>query len=265
MTGFRFWQDLTTKDFEDLDPERTVAVLPVGAIEQHGPHLPVSTDACLAGEIAHRALRQIAPDTPALLLPLTSAGKSDEHISFPGTLTHSAQTLIAMWTELGESVHRAGIRKLLFLNAHGGQPQIMDIVARELRVRCTMLCVTCNWWHLGLPEGLVPNDERRFGIHGGTVETSMMLHLRPDLVRMDKAENFVPVMADIEGRYEHLRYTGGPGIGWQAQDIHPEGVAGDATAASAETGRKIVEHVTARFAKLVDEVSAYSLNALRDR
>ncbi|WP_436639283.1 creatininase family protein [Microbaculum sp. FT89] len=265
MTAVRHWQDLTTVDFESLDPDRTVAVLPVGAIEQHGPHLPVATDALVAGAVAEAAVAAADPDLPVLLLPLMPVGKSNEHIDFPGTLTLPAETLIAVWREIGESVARSGLRKVLFINSHGGQPQVMEIVARELRVRHEMFCVSSSWWQMGTPEDLVPPHEARHGIHGGLVETSLILHLAPDLVRMDKAEDFRPVMAEIAGDYEKLTYLGGVGIGWQAQDIHPAGVAGDASKATADIGKAIFDHVVAGYAKLLAEISAYPLSRIRKR
>ena len=262
MTAVRRWQELTTRDFGGLDPERTVAVLPVGAVEQHGPHLPVAVDALVAEAVAERALAWLPAEVPALLLPLLPVGKSNEHIDYGGTLTLSAETLMRLWLEVGESVARAGVRKLVFLNSHGGQPQVMEIVARELRVRRRMLCVACSWWQMGLPEGLFDPQEVRHGIHGGDIETSIVLALRPDLVRMERAENFRPVTLDIEPHFERLRYLGGPVVGWQAQDLHPAGVAGDATRATAEKGEALLAHVAAGFATLVREVSAYPLSSL---
>lgn len=198
----RHWQDLTTVDFNGLDPERTVAVMPLGAVEQHGPHLPLSTDAVIAEEMTRRALDLVPADVPALLLPTMAIGKSNEHLAYPGTLTLTAKTLMDVWFETAEGVKRAGLAKILFVNAHGGQPQVMEIVARELRVRHGMLAVSSSWWHMGLPDGLVSADEARHGIHGGTVETSIMLHLRPDLVRMDRAADFVSVLPDTEAATE---------------------------------------------------------------
>ncbi len=259
------WQDLTTVDFERLDRDCTVAVLPLGAIEQHGPHLPLSTDAVIAEEMATRALEKLPDDMPALLMPTLAVGKSNEHLAYPGTLTLSAKTLMDQWFEVAEGVHRAGLAKILFVNAHGGQPQVMEIVARELRVRHGMLAVSSSWWQMGLPDGLVDPDEARHGIHGGTVETSIMLHLRPELVRMDKAENFVSVLPETEAANQRLRYVGGVGIGWQAQDIHPAGVAGDASAATAELGAQIVDHVAAGLATLVAEVSRHPLSSIKTR
>ncbi len=261
----RRWQDLTTVDFDGLERERAVAVLPLGAIEQHGPHLPVSTDAVIAEEMAIRALDRVPDDVPALLLPTQTVGKSNEHLAYPGTLTLSAKTLMDLWFEVAEGVHRAGLAKVLFVNAHGGQPQVMEIVARELRVRHGMLAVSSSWWHMGLPEGLVTADEARHGIHGGTVETSMMLHLRPELVHMEKAENFVSVLPETEAANQHLRYVGGVGIGWQAQDLHPAGVAGDASAATAELGEMIVIHVATKLAELVAEISRHPISSIKNR
>jgi creatinine amidohydrolase len=263
MATYRNWQDLTTTEFEALDPASAVAVLPVGAIEQHGPHLPVATDAIIAEAVARRGLDRLDGSFEALLLPPQPVGKSNEHLDFAGTLTFSAEQLIALWTAIGEGVHRAGLRKIVFLNSHGGQPQVMEIVARELRVRHAMMAVSSSWWHMGFPDGLVPPEEQKHGIHGGLVETSMMLHLRPDLVKMEEARNFRPVMAEIEGDYRRLRHLGGVGMGWQAQDIHEAGVAGDAASASAAIGEQIVDHAAAGFAELVAETSRYPLERIR--
>ena len=263
MAPVRYWQDLTTTEFDGLDADRTVALLPLGAIEQHGPHLPVSTDALIAEALARLGAERTDPTVPVLVLPTQAVGKSNEHLAYPGTLSLEARTLLALWTEIGESVHRAGVRRLLMLNAHGGQPQVMEMVARELRVRHAMLAVSASWWHLGLPAGLVPDDELRHGIHGGQVETSMVLHLRPDLVRMEHARDFRSVLPDVEADYERLRLVGGVSAGWQAQDLHPAGVAGNASAASTALGEAIVEHAARGLARLVEEVSRYPLDALR--
>ena len=163
---------------------------PVAAIEQHGPHLPVEVDTAINRGILARAMELLPTDLPVTVLPAMPIGKSNEHISYPGTLTLSAETLIRLWTEIGESVARAGVRKLVLFNSHGGQPQIADIVARDLRVRRDMFVVTASTYALGRPAGLFPAAELKHGIHGGSVETSIMMHLHPDLVRRDKLANF---------------------------------------------------------------------------
>lgn len=259
----RLWHEMTTADFAALDTERTIAVLPVAAVEQHGPHLPVWVDACINQGIVDEVLRRLPPDLPATFLPMMPIGKSNEHQAFPGTLTLSAETLIRLWTEIGESVARAGIRRLVIVNSHGGQPQIMDIVARDLRVRLGMLVVTLNYWALGRPAGLFPDSEMRHGIHGGSSETSVMLHLRPDLVREAERRNFVPISVEMESDYVHLRPEGGIGFGWQTQDLNPAGACGNALDADAERGRLIVEQAAARFIDLLREVERFPLSRLR--
>jgi creatinine amidohydrolase len=259
----RLWHEMTTADFAALDTERTIAVLPVAAVEQHGPHLPVWVDACINQGIVEEVLRRLPPDLPATFLPMMPIGKSNEHQAFPGTLTLSAETLIRLWTEIGESVARAGIRRLVIVNSHGGQPQIMDIVARDLRVRLAMLVVTLNYWALGRPAGLFPDSELRHGIHGGSSETSVMLYLRPDLVREAERRNFVPISVEMESDYVHLRPEGGIGFGWQTQDLNPAGACGNALDADAERGRLIVEHAAARFIDLLREVERFPLSRLR--
>ena len=259
----RHWAEMTTKDFQQLDMSGVIAILPVAAIEQHGPHLPVEVDTAINRGVLTRALELLAPDFPVTVLPAMPIGKSNEHIAYPGTLTLSAETLIRLWTEIGESVARAGVRKFVLFNSHGGQPQIADIVARELRVRRDMFVVTCNVYALGKPPGLFPATELKHGIHGGSVETSIMLHLCPDLVRSDELANFRPRSADMESDYEILTPEGGIGFGWETQDLSLPGACGDASDADAARGRILVEHYAARFVKLLDEIRRYPLDALR--
>lgn len=264
MRPTQYWQDMSTEDFAQLDAQ-TIAVLPVAAIEQHGPHLPVYVDTCINEGVVARTLELMPDDLAVTVLPTMPVGKSNEHLAFPGTLTLSAETLTRVWTEIGESVARAGLRKLVLFNSHGGQPQIMDIVARDLRVRLNMFVVTVSSYNLLAPEGLFPDQEIKHGIHGGSVETAIMRHLRPDLVRMEKAENFVPSSVAMEENYRHLRPEGGIGFGWQAQDIHPSGAVGNALDADAERGRQLVENAAKGFVELLQEIDRYPLANIKQR
>lgn len=259
MPPTRRWQDLPWTAFPSL-PADTVAVLPVAATEQHGPHLPVSVDRTINEGVVARALELLPDALPVLVLPTQAVGLSVEHIRFPGTLTLSAETLIALWTEIGESVARAGIRKLVLLNSHGGQPQVVDIVCRRLRARAGMFAVACMWSRLGKPDGLVGATEARHGIHGGFVETSMMLHLAPDRVDMAKAQDFRSRWIARENEYSVLVPEGAVGFGWEAQDLHPAGALGDASIATAEAGAQFVEHAAARLATLLREVHGLDLD-----
>lgn len=262
--AWRWWLDMTTEDFRGLDAERTVALLPVAAVEQHGPHLPVAVDATLARGIVARASELLADGLPVLILPQTDIGKSNEHLAFPGTLSFSAETLIRVWTEIGECVHRAGIRKIVLFNSHGGQPQIMDIVTRDLRVRLKMAAVAASWWAYGMPEGLWPAQEEKFGIHAGGVETSMMMHLAPAQVRRDKIADFRPGQIDLAKEFKLLAYTGKSALAWQTQDLHPSGAVGNARDSDAERGRKVVEFAAQRLADLLAEVSRFPLDRLKE-
>jgi len=195
----RHWADVSTRDFAAAQASglaaRTVAVLPVAAVEQHGPHLPLSVDATLLQGVVAAALAQLPADLPVLFLPPQAIGLSTEHLSYPGTLTLSPATLIALWSELGACVARAGVKKLLLLNGHGGNVAAMDIVARELRQRHGLLTYSASWFSLPLPDavqGLFSAQEHRFGIHGGEIETSMMLHLAPATVHMEEARTGAP-------------------------------------------------------------------------
>jgi len=255
---------MTTAEFAAL-PASTVAVLPVAAIEQHGPHLPVYVDACINAGVIERTQKFLRDDLPVTFLPAQAIGKSNEHQAFPGTLTLSAETLTRLWTEIGESVLRAGIRKLVLFNSHGGQPQIMDIVARDLRVRYNMFVVSASASSFGGPSGLFPDSERTHGIHGGGIETSMMLALRPDLVQTDKAANFVPLSVTLERDYRYLRPEGKIGFGWQTQDLCAAGACGNALDADAIRGNKLLDHAAQAFATLLEEVHSFPLELLKTR
>jgi creatinine amidohydrolase len=258
-----WWWDLSAEDFRQLDMSRIVAVLPVGAVEQHGPHLPVRVDTAIVDGIMQRAVAQMSDDFPALILPTMSIGKSNEHSAFPGTLTLSAETLGRVWYEVCESVHRAGVRKVVFVNSHGGQPQVVEIVCRELRVRLGMLAVSSQWSRFTDLSDLFSAVERKHGIHAGEIETSVMRHLHPGLVDMALAEDFRALSQTLETECEILMPEGPVGFGWQMQDINPKGACGNAALADAERGRMAVERAAGRLIKLITEVERYPMSRIR--
>jgi creatinine amidohydrolase len=258
----RFWADLTTTDFAALDPASTVAVLPLGATEQHGPHLPLAVDQCLVDGIVQRALPLLPEALKVLVLPTQQVGYSPEHAQFPGTLTLPIETVIATWVALGECVARAGVRKLLLFNAHGGQVSVMDIVARELRMRHELIVYSCSWWNLPLGEAvsaLFPPDEHRFGVHAGDMETSLMLALAADRVRMAQARDFPSTSRDRAAQYAVLGNGRSAKLGWAMQDYNAQGAAGNAAAASAEKGRAVLEASAAQLAVLLQEIAQLPL------
>jgi creatinine amidohydrolase len=264
----RFWADLTTADFAALDPATTVAVLPLGATEQHGPHLPLAVDQCLVDGIVADALPRLAAEASVLVLPTQQVGYSPEHADFAGTLTLPVETVVATWIALGECVARAGVRKLLLFNAHGGQVSLMDIVARELRMRCKLIVYSCSWWNLPLGEpvqGLFPADEHRFGVHAGDLETSLMLTLRADTVRMAHASDFPSSSRERSAGYPVLGNGRSAKLGWAMQDYNAQGAAGNASAASAAKGQAVLQAAGSQLALLLQEIARLPLATVVDR
>lgn len=264
MPPKRFWTELTWTDFAEGDPANWIAVLPVAAVEQHGPHLPVGVDMMIGQGYLDAVLPLLPDDLPAVFLPMQSIGKSNEHLGFPGTLTLSAETVIRAWTEIGESVHRAGVRKLVLVNSHGGNVPIIDIVARELRARLGMLAVTISWHRFGYPEGLFSERERQHGIHAGGIETALIQAFRPDVVRDDAIADFTPATLGMEQEFAYLRAGAPAGFGWMSQDINPLGAIGDAGEASAEKGAACAAYGARAFVALLDDVARFDLSRLPD-
>ncbi|PTM62048.1 creatininase family protein [Phreatobacter oligotrophus] len=258
----RHWGDLKTTDFDRLDPATTVAILPLAAIEQHGPHLPVSTDTSIMQGMIETAFPLVGDGVTALFLPIEAVAKSNEHLHSKGTLTLSAETVLRGWIEIGESVKRAGISKIVLLTSHGGNLDPMRVVARELRVRFGQLAVVTSWTAFGRPPGLYGDLDIKHGIHGGDVETSLMLHFRPDLVDMAHAKLFEPIMVSMEKEFTYLRPTVNHAFGWMAQDIHPDGTAGDASLATADKGKATAAWQAGEFVKLLDDMARFDIRRL---
>ena len=267
----RFWSDLATPDFAALDRVRAIAVLPVAATEQHGPHLPLSVDTDIVDGVVAAALPHLPADLPALFLPTQAVGLSPEHARFPGTLTLRPETVIRLWTEIGESVAASGVRKLLIFNSHGGQVSVMDIVARDLRARRGLQVWHASWFNLPLqgPDGedvaaRFSPEEHRFGIHAGQIETALMRALRPERVRMDRAADFRSASQDRAARFPILGNGRSAKLGWQMQDYHPAGAVGRASAATAEDGQALLDAAGRALAQLLGEIDRLPPDTLRD-
>ncbi|WP_316860714.1 creatininase family protein [uncultured Cohaesibacter sp.] len=254
-----FWREMGRDDFCDEEIEKAVAVLPIAAIEQHGPHLPTGTDAILAeGYISHVVAKK-PQDLPLVFLPVQQVGWSEEHLNGAGTLTSSWKHLLPYWTDLCLSVRRVGIKRLVVINSHGGNGPLQDILMQDLRVHHGMVASATNWLRFGYPEGLFKEDEIAYGIHGGAVETSLMLALRPDLVAMDKASNFTSQQEVISTSNQHLQFYGRKPLGWMATDLNEDGVVGNASSASVEKGQKLIDHIAEGFTQYAREVSEFPL------
>ncbi|MGC2121868.1 MAG: creatininase family protein, partial [Xanthobacteraceae bacterium] len=214
MLPKRDWMDMTWQDIAGAETARWIAVLPLAAVEQHGPHLPLGVDTFIAEAYLERVRGLLPDELPVTFLPVERIGVSAEHLSFPGTLTLSATTAITAWTGLGESLARAGVRKLVLVTSHGGNVAAMELVARDLRTRLAMLAVTVGWHRFGYPDGAFSADEKRHGIHGGDIETSLMLAAKPGTVRMDDAPRATPETVAMAREFKWLGAYRPAGFAW---------------------------------------------------
>ncbi len=257
-----YWSDLSVEAFRNLDP-KTIAVLPLGAIEQHGPHLPVSVDRDIVDAVVERTIPLLDDPLSVLFLPTQAVCKSNEHISFPGTLTLSAETVMRVWIEIGASVARAGVKKLVLLNSHGGNVSAMDIVARDLRQQYGLLVAHCSSYQFSASETVVSARDYRHGIHGGEGETSAMLDIRPDLVDMSRAEDFRSTGEDWAQQFPSIGVAGPVKVGWLMEDLNEQGAAGDARLATKDKGKQLLDASARGFAAFLRQFDQMDAGPLK--
>ena len=259
----RDWMEMTWQDIAGARTERWIAVLPLAAVEQHGPHLPLGVDSFIAEAYLSRARQLLPDDLPVTFLPIQRVGISTEHLTYAGTLTFSAQTAIAAWTELSESVARAGVRKLVLVTSHGGNVAAMELVARDLRARLGMLAVTVGWHRFGYPDGVFSGEEKKHGIHAGDIETSLMLAAKPGTVQMEKAARATPATIAMAQEFKWLGAYRPAGFAWMTQDLNPTGAVGDGTLAKADKGETALAQGAKAFVELLREIDRFDLSRLR--
>ncbi len=247
---------------DDQDRSRWIAVLPLGAFEQHGPHLPPETDAIIAEGIVDHVISVLPDELPATFLPVEPVGYSVEHVDFGNTKTLAWDEAVHRWLDIAGTLHAAGVRKFVMLNAHGGNSALMTIVATEARIRFGMLAVATSWTRFGLPPDTISADEKAFGIHGGEIETSVMLALRPDLVDMGRADDFSSLQMELDREAAWLRAYGPHAFGWKMRDLNPLGATGNALAATAEKGQRLIDHAVNGFIDLLGDINDFDIKRL---
>lgn len=240
-----------------------IAVLPLGAHEYHGAHLPFETDSLIIQAFAAEIKTRLPPAMQAHFLPVQSVTYSREHMRAEGTKTLTAAAAIGKWIKIAERQHKKGIRKLIMLNAHGGNSPLMTIVATELRARFNMLAVSANFGRFSLPHGLLTAEEKMLDIHGGFIETSVMLAIAPHKVTLAEARNFDNTQRHYMEKFTYLRAYGQFSFGWLMQDINPQGAAGNAARANAEAGKKILAHRAAEAVKLFADTEKFAIDTFR--
>jgi Uncharacterized protein, putative amidase len=251
-----------------LPPEERagwIAVLPLGAHEQHGPHLPFETDTLIAQGIADRLSAALPETVPATFLQAEPIGYSIEHMDVPGTRSFSFDEACHRWISIAGGLSRQGIRKLVLLNAHGGNSPLLTIVATEARVRFDMLAVATSWTRFGVPDGLILPEDKAIDIHGGDIETSVMLALHPERVNRTKVADFPSRQSKFIAEFRHLRAYGPHAFGWKMSDLNPQGVAGNAAAATAEKGERLIRHAVAGLIELLEDVHRFDLTLFKRR
>lgn len=258
MHGFipphRYFPYLTWTDIDSMpDKENVVIIQPIGAIEQHGPHLPIAVDAAISLGVLGKAFEKLNTNVPAFALPCLYYGKSNEHWSFPGTITLSAATLLTLIQEIAESLYRSGFRKLVLMNSHGGQPQVMEIAARDIHQQYPDFLVFpfFTWRVPHNAAELFSGYELEYGIHAGDVETSIMLSLLPEQVKIERAVREYP-----QGLPENslLTMEGKLPFAWLTKELTKSGVMGDATNASKEKGDRLLESVANGWVQAIIDV-----------
>jgi creatinine amidohydrolase len=254
-----FAEELTAPEFRDFVTERTVGILPVAAIEPHGPHLPLSTDCDIARGHLSRLPELADDEIDMLVLPLQTVGHSLEHTGLAGTFTHSAEHLLQGWADIVRSFHAANGRRLILVSSHGGNSEVAGLLVQRLRAELGMLAVTASWQRFGQPEDLFTSAELDYGVHGGAVETSLMLHYWPELVRRDFLADFGSAAESWDESARQMRAHGRVRYGWMSHDLNPDGAVGNATLASAEKGAASAEHALNGFMELVEDVAAFDL------
>lgn len=261
--SIRWWQSLTTVEVAELESSDPVAILPLAAIEQHGPHLPLSTDLDIALGLLGGAFRQLPADFPAWAMPPQAIGCSREHSGFPGTLSQESESLAGMIEDIGDALDGCGVRRLVLFNTHGGNRHSLDLAGLRLREEHGMLVVKASWFRFPRPDGVeLPEAEWRHGLHGGAIETAMMMHFAPERVRAKEARKWPSLGEELDGTLRQVGPEGAASFSWMADDLNPSGVVGDATLADARLGERLVSHYAAVLADVIKDARAFPLDRL---
>jgi creatinine amidohydrolase len=250
----RRYEDLTGPEIATEISSSSILLLPVGAVEQHGPHLPLSVDHVIAHETATALVDECGDELDVWQLPTISISKSSEHAWSPGTLYFSPETLLAMLRDIGRSITPTGAERLVLLNGHGGNTTHLGTALRELRLEFGLKTFLM---HPALPPaygGSSTESELGMGIHGGLDETSVFMHLRPDQVQLEKAARRVPEALD---KNTHVKFGGSVSFGWLSNDFNPDGYIGDPTGATAERGKQLFERSIATLSEAMEEVKTF--------
>ncbi len=259
----RLLEDLTLPQVREMIGPSSILMLPIGSVEQHGPHLPLKTDHLIASEAARAVAGRYGEELDLWLLPTLGVSKANEHAWAPGTLWLRATTLLSVVMDIAASASTTGAGRLVFLNSHGGNTALLVVACREVRLAQGLQTFLLHPFlpadHGGRSTS-APAAELGMGIHGGHDETSMMLHLRPDLVDMNLATRRVP---DRLADNRHVRFGGSVPFGWTSDDFGPDGHIGDPVGATAEQGRELFEEAVRMLGEQLAEIASFGFGSGR--
>lgn len=257
--------EMTTHEIKEKAKPNTVVVVPVGSMEQHGPHLPLETDSRLVQEVATRAAQMAANRISVLVTPTVWLGLSGQHIDFCGTLTLDPHCFMDVMSAIVQNLERHGFRRIVLLNGHGGNMAALDTIARAFQSEVKTLVVAVAYWRLA-EEGRI-EAVRQSGpggmAHAGEFETSCMLFLRPELVHLDRMIRRVPKW---NTRYfaMDLQISRKVQLTHKVSDFSDSGVFGDPTIASAEKGEEFLKAVIHGVADFLVEFASWDFETLCD-
>ncbi|WP_369803550.1 creatininase family protein [Cohnella sp. OV330] len=255
----RFLPRLTTGEIAAMPKDDALIVLPVGAVEQHGPHMPVFTDTLIGEALMAEAFEHLPADAPIWLLPSVGYGKSTEHAEHPGTITLSARTLMAVLEDIAASLARSGFKKLLLFNTHGGNADLLGMMAREIRIATGMAVYRLDPGAVGYSESFTDDEEKASGIHAGDVETSLVMAVCPDWVHPERAVREMPNFP----RSPSFSFRA-KSFAWTMKDISASGIAGDATKANPARGRAMLDRAGPLLAGALLEIAAFDMGSLKE-
>ncbi len=254
----RYLPYLTSPEIAALPKDRALVVLSVASVEQHGPHLPVITDSLVGQTVLARALDRLEPNVQVWVVPPLCYGKSNEHRQFAGTLTLSAQTLAAVVRDIAASLARAGFRRLVLLNSHGGNPPVLDYIARDVHEETGMMLFSIMISRMGINEHVKDADEFAWGIHAGEGETSWVLAIAPELVHMERTAELGEYPRMPNG-VQHLAIRGPVGFSWLTAELNPAGVLGDPRGATSEAGEAYLRPTVEKLAGVLEEIASFEM------
>ncbi|EIJ80420.1 Creatininase [Bacillus methanolicus PB1] len=250
---------LTSKQVEELPKQKALVILPIGAVEQHGPHLPIYTDSLIAEGVLKAVCNYLNEDDNIWILPAIPYGKSTEHLGYAGTISLSGSTLQLIVKDIATSLQKSGFRKLVLFNTHGGNHDLLNMIARDIRIETGLITFRLNSYDFDVAEDIITKQEAAYGIHGGEVETSLVLSFKSEWVKKELCPSEI---MQFPMKIKHLQLKGNNYFAWKMEDISNTGILGNARKATKEKGEKIIGRLSEILAQVLREMAEFEIDEL---